>query len=224
MRDHTEPRFGGFWRGLASRKVRAVLCLGIFAAPAAVGTMAYWTDEATIESGTFTAGTLDLTVGGAVEDSNYLPGPGGTHEYSTLTIADLLPGESIARPFIVRNFGTTRFIYNGFVHTTNNALAASGNEGGLQVAIYAGGSPTNAGTQAAGDRSGSCPGGDLLKNQEVSTSTNTVELAPADIPLAPGATQTHCVVVLLDLVAPNALQGARTQLIVELDAKQMGAP
>lgn len=224
MGHHTEPRPGHTPTGWNSRKVRAVLCLGIFAAPAAVGTMAYWTDEATIESGTFTAGTLDLTVGGTVADSNYLPGPGGTYEYSTLTIADLLPGESIARPFVVRNFGTTRFIYNGSVYTTNNALAASGTEGGLQVAIYAGGTPTNAATQTTGYRSGSCAGGNLLKNQEVSTSTSTVKVSPADISLASGATQVHCVVVLLDLAAPNALQGARTQLIVKLDAKQVGAP
>ena len=65
MKDHTEPRRGRFMRGFASRKVRAVRCLGIFAAPAAVCTMASWTDEAIIESSEFTAGTLDLTVGGS---------------------------------------------------------------------------------------------------------------------------------------------------------------
>ncbi len=46
MKDHTEPRRERFMRGLASRKIRAVRCLGIFAAPTAVG-------------------TLDMTVGGS---------------------------------------------------------------------------------------------------------------------------------------------------------------
>ncbi len=209
-------------RGLASRKVRAVLCLGIFAAPAAVGTMAYWTDEAIIESGEFTAGTLDLTVGDTVANSEFLQGQGGTFEYSELTIADLLPGESIARSFVVRNFGTTGFTFNGSVYTSNNNLVAPGS--GMRVAIYAGGTPTDTGTAAAGNRTGTCGDGELLKDQAVSTATNTVKVAPTDIRLEPGETQIHCVRILLDPASPNTLQGKLTKLIVALDAKQVSAP
>lgn len=222
MSQHPEPRRGRFLRGLASRKVRAALCLGIFAAPAAVGTMAYWTDEAIIESGQFSSGTLDLTVGASVEDSSHLPGPGGEFAYSALAIVDLVPGESLARPFVVRNSGTTPFAFNGSVFTTSNDLVAAGS--GLKVAIYSGGTPTNTGTQAAGNRGGTCDGGVLLKDQAVSTSTDTVEVSPEDIPVAPGATHSHCVTVSLDPASPNELQGRTTALAVKLHAKQVSNP
>ncbi len=222
MTQHTDPRRRHILRGLTSRKVRALLCLGIFAAPAAVGTMAYWTDEATITSGGFTAGTLDLTVGATVEDSSNLQGTGGEFAYSTLTIANLVPGESIARPFVVRNFGTAGFSYNASVYTTDNNLVAAGS--GLQVAVYSDGTPTNAGTEAAGNRVGTCPGGSLLKDQAVSTTTNTVDIHPADVPLAPGTTQSYCAKILLDPSSPNALQGKITEIVIRLNAEQVSVP
>lgn len=209
-------------RALASRKVRAVLCLGIFAAPAAVGTMAYWTDEATIETGTLTSGTLDLTVGSTVEASENLRGPGGSYEYSTLTIGGLVPGESIARPFVVRNFGTTGFRFNGSIFTSNSDLVSGDN--GLQVAIYAGGTPTDAGSEPGGNRVGTCPGGVLLKKQAVKPSTDTVDIEPSDFLLEPGTTRSYCAVIGLGTAAPSSLQNKITRLIITLDAKQVGAP
>ncbi len=221
MAQHLEPRRGRLRRALTSRKVRALLCVGIFAAPAAVGTMAYWTDEATIKSGTLKAGTLDLTVGATVAESNNLQGTGGQYDYSTLTISNLVPGESIARPFVVRNFGTTGLTYNGAIYTTNNDLVSGAV--GLKVAIYAGGTPTDTGTEAAGNRSGTCTG-TLRKDQAVSTSTNNVDIEPSSVLLAPGTTQSYCARISLDPAAPNALQGKITQLVIRLDAKQVGAP
>lgn len=222
MAQHLEPRRGRLRRALASRKVRALLCLGIFAVPAATGTMAYWTDEATIKSGTLKAGTLDLTVGATVADSNNLQGTGGQYDYSTLTISNLVPGESIARPFVVRNFGTTALTFNGFIYTTNNDLVSVA--GGLRVAIYAGGTPTDTGTEAAGNRSGTCPNGTLLRDQAVSMTTNNVGIEPSAFLLAPGTTRSYCALIRLDAAAPNALQGKITQLVIRLDAKQVGAP
>ncbi len=224
MGQHTEPRRGRLLRALASREVRAVLCVGIFAAPAAVGTMAFWTDTATIKSGTVKAGTLDLTVGNAEGNSSNLQGTGGTFPYSDLTIAGLVPGESIARPFVVRNFGNTPFTFNGSIFTTNNDLVSG--DVGLRVEIYAGGTPPppDTGTEAGGNRSGTCPGGGLRKGQAVSMSTGTVDIEPADILLAAGMTKSYCARILLHPEAPNTLQGKVTQLVIQLDAKQVGAP
>lgn len=222
MTQHTET--GGcriLWR-LASRRVRAVLCLGIFAGPAAVGTMAQWSSEVTIEPGGFTLGTLDLTVGATPDASENLPGTGGEFAYSAITISDLLPGESIARPFAVKNSGTTRFTYNASVFTVNTDLVAAGS--GLQVAVYSGGAPTNIGSEAVGNRAGSCPGGVLLKTQAVSTSTNTVKVLPTDYLLAPGAAQAFCVTIALHPGSPNTMQRKITQLVIELDAKQVTVP
>lgn len=222
MGRHVDTRRVRVRRAIAWRKVRAILCLGIFAAPAATVTMAYWADQATIESGPLTAGTLDLTVGATVTDSKNLEGTGGTFPYSTLTIAGLVPGESVARPFVVRNFGSTTFTFNGSIYTASDHLVAGNN--GLRVGIYAGGTPIDTGTEAAGNRSGTCPGGTLLKEQAVSTSTNTVDIEPVDFPLAPGTTRSYCARILLGPAAPNSLQGKLTQLVIRLDAKQASAP
>lgn len=221
MARHADRSPRRLWSRLSSVKVRAVLCLGIFFAPAGVGTMAYWTDQATIESGTFTAGTLDLTVGAAVADSEYLEGQGGTFEYSQLTIGNLIPGESIARPFVVRNFGSVPFTYNAGISTENDNLVSGAN--GLRVKVYVDGAPDNTGTEAAGTRKGTCTG-TLVKDQAVSTTTGSVDLHATDQGLAPGATRTYCAVIELPGAAPNSLQGEITSLIIGLRAKQLGAP
>lgn len=219
MGSHAAPRRR--FLGLGSVQIRLLLCLGVFAIPAGVGTMAYWTDTATIQSGTIESGTLDLTVGASVEDSGYLPGQGGTFEYSQLTIGNLIPGESLARPFVVRNSGTVAFTYNASVATETNDLVSGAN--GLTVDVYVDGASSNSGTEAAGNRSGTCTG-TLVKSQAVSTSTGTIDLHETDQNLAADATRTYCARIVLPSGAPNALQGKSTTLIVALDAVQVGAP
>lgn len=225
MSKHTAPRR----RVLAGNRllgrfvrVRLLLCLGILALPAGVGTMAYWTDTATIHGGTIESGTLDLTVGATVDDSGRLPGQGGTFEYSELTIGNMIPGESIARPFVVRNSGSVAFVYNAAVYTADNELVSGTN--GLTVSVYTGGTPTNTGTEASGNRVGTCEEGSLDKTQAVSTSTSAVDLFGTDRLLPAGGYQVYCAKISMPESAPNALQGKGTSLIVALDAEQQGAP
>lgn len=208
-------------RRLGSVQVRLLLCLGVFALPTGVGTMAYWTDSATIQNGAIQAGTLDLTVGTTAENSTNLAGQGGTFEYSQLTIANLVPGESIARPFAVHNAGTVGFSYNGTISTVNNDLVAPNS--GLRVQIHADSTPTESGTEAAGNRTGTCSG-PVVSDQRVSTSTNIVNIHPAPQVLAPGATRIYCARILLEGTSPNELQGEATELVIGLDANQLGAP
>jgi predicted ribosomally synthesized peptide with SipW-like signal peptide len=206
---------------LTSVQIRLLLCLGLLGLPAGVGTTAYWTDTAIIDSGSISSGTLDLTVGTTAENSTNLPGQGGTYEYSQLTVANLVPGESIARPFAVHNAGSVPFSYNGGISTSSNNLVAP--DSGLRVQIYVDGTPTETGTEAAGNRSGTCSG-TLISDQAVSTSTGTNDLHPTDQVLAPGVTRIYCARILLVGSSPNSLQNQSTTLRIGLDAVQLGSP
>lgn len=206
---------------LSSVQIRLLLCLGLLGLPAGVGTTAYWTDTATIQSGSISSGTLDLTVGTTAANSTNLPGQGGTYQYSELTVANLVPGESIARPFAVRNSGTVSFSYNAGISTANNNLVSTGS--GLRVQIHVDSTPTETGSEAAGNRVGTCSG-PVISDQAVSTSTQTVTIHPTNQVLAPGVTRIYCARILLVGTSPNSLQGQSTTLIIGLNATQLGAP
>lgn len=206
---------------MTSVHVRLLLCLGVLVLPAGVSTMAYWTDTAVITSGPIESGTLDLTVGTTAADSVNLPGQGGTYEYSQLTIANLVPGESIARPFAVHNAGDVPFSYNGAISTINDNLVAAGS--GLRVQIYVDGAPTNAGAEATGNRSGTCTG-TVVSDQAVSTTTTAVTIHPTNQVLAVGATRVYCARILLHASSPTTMQGRSTALVIGLNATQLGAP
>ena len=47
-------------------RVRALLSLGLLLGITQVGTLASWTDSATVQGGGFSSGTLDLTVGESI--------------------------------------------------------------------------------------------------------------------------------------------------------------
>ncbi|UFU01712.1 CalY family protein [Ruania suaedae] len=207
-------------RRVRSVHIRLVLCLGLFAFPAGVGTMAYYTDTATIETGPIESGTLDLTVGTTADNSTNLAGQGGQYRYSELTIADLTPGESIARPFAVRNAGTVPFAYNATITTTNNDLVASGS--GLRVQIHPDSTPTETGSEEMFNRSGTCSG-TAVSNQAVST-TSTADIHPTDQVLEPGEVRVYCARILLHTDSPNALQAQLTTLQIGLSAVQVQAP
>ena len=84
----------GAFRLLTSARTRAALSLGVVLAVGATGTFAYWTDSATIDGTTFTAGTIDLQVNGA-----------NSPTYTTLNLATMIPGNSMAGTLVVRNNG-----------------------------------------------------------------------------------------------------------------------
>ncbi len=67
----------------------------------ATGTFAYWTDSATVGGTTFTAGTLDLQV----NDLNT------STAYTTLNLATMVPGNSMAGTLVVKNNGNVPMKY-----------------------------------------------------------------------------------------------------------------
>ena len=130
-----------------SGRIRALLSVGLLFGITQVGTLASWTDSATVQGGNISSGTLDLTVGDS--SANQLSGPGGTWTYSTLTLAAMAPGESTAWPLTVGNGGSVALTYNATVVTSNNDL-----QNGLQLTVVEGATVGNTGTQAANNRVG----------------------------------------------------------------------
>ena len=68
------------------------------------GTLAYWADAGTMSSGTFGAGTLDLTL-------NSNQGNPVAWANTSFAITTMVPGEAIAHSFPVQNAGTVTFTY-----------------------------------------------------------------------------------------------------------------
>lgn len=202
-----------------SGRTRAVLCLGAVAVMATglsvKGTFAFWTDAATATTGSFTAGTLDITVNGQLAGA---AGNGGTTTVASLTMANMVPGESVAAAFPVANNGSIPLTYN-LTGTGSGGLAVAN---GLQYSVTFGAAATNTGSAAGGNRAGACGG-------TVSTDANTQLLASAATSFATnraltnGASDTVCVVARLNSSAPNALQGLSGSAAFLFDSKQVGA-
>ena len=172
--------------------------------------------------GTITSGTLDLTAG-PTSGSENLGGTGpNSWNSALLAITDLVPNESIAASFVVRNSGTAPLRFNATVQSTTNAMTSL--SVGLQIQVYDGGTAANTGTQASSNRAGACTGGTLRLTTFVST-TASGNAFPTDIALTTtGATRTVCLVAQLNSAAPNALQGKSTAVVLNLSAVQVNAP
>lgn len=184
----------------SSARVRALLALGSVAAVAAGlsahGTFAAWSDSATVQTGSFASGSLDITV------NDQLVGGAGSWTSSSLALAEMQPGESVAVSFPVRNNGSTPLVYS-VSGTATGALAVSN---GLRFSVTFGVPAVNSGSRAAGNRTGSCG--------TAASEAGTTPLTPASTsltgsrPLAVGVAETACVVARLSSSAPNSLQGA----------------
>lgn len=202
-------------------RTRALLCLGIVGLVFVGTTGAYWTDSGTATGGTISSGTLDLTAGPTTGAENL--GGQGPNNWSSglLAITDLIPAESVAGSFVVRNSGTAPLRFNATVASTNNNLTSA--SVGLQVQVYDNGTASNSGTQAAGNRAGACTG--TLSYTGFVSTTASGNVFASDISLTTtGASRNVCVKATLNSAAPNALQGKSTQVVLSLSAVQVNAP
>ena len=216
--DHRAPRrrSTGRVRALVALAAVAVLATGM----SVRGTFAFWTDTATLKTGDFASGTLDITI------DDRLAGPGvvnnpGTYTNSAFALSAMLPGESVALSFPIKNVGTTPLTYS-VTGTGTGGLAVAN---GMQYSVTFGAAQNNTGTAAAGTRSGTCGGA-------ASTDANTQVLGTTPValgnssnrPLAPGTLDQVCVIARLSSAAPNALQGLSGSASIIFDAKQVGGP
>lgn len=189
-----------------SGRVRAVLSLGIVLGLGAVSTMAFWTDTATVSTGGFVAGTLDLRVDGANEGK---PAPYVANQLSALNLA---PGESVAASFTVNNAGSVGFTYTA----TGTAAGVLGPN--LRFTVRTNAVAGTIGTQAANNRVGSCTGGTLQVGPAALTGQSVIATPPT---VAPGGSQTFCVVVTLDQNTPITQGGTTGTATFNLTATQV---
>jgi predicted ribosomally synthesized peptide with SipW-like signal peptide len=178
-----------FLRVLTSARTRAALSLGVVLAVGSTGTFAYWTDDVSVNGTTFTAGTLDLQV----NDLNTVAA------YTTLNLATMVPGNSMAGTLVIKNNGNVPLKYTGATATTNtDGKNLAGNlTARVTLGAAAGTSPTMTcdGTAIAGG-----------------ATTAIGALTTPKRQLGPGATETICVEVTLPAGAPSTVQAGRTDV------------
>ena len=203
---------------LRERRTRALLCVGCALGLGAVSSLAYWSDTATIPTGSFVSGSLDLRI-----DGN-LAGPGGTYVKTALTLTDMVPGESVSATLVVQSpAGTLPFGYYATAMSTG-ALAP-----GLQWTVVPGATANaGTGTQAAGNRAGTCGAGTASVTDLVLTGSSSAVIgtsaAAGRRPVVAGGSENVCLRVRLDPNAANALQSSTASATFTFTAVQMGAP
>lgn len=159
------------------------------------GTLAFWTDSATVGGATITAGTLDLTVDGAQGN----PTASAT---ANLALAGMVPGESVASNVVLANAGDVGFNWR--------ASAATGGDLGptLAVEVYL----------------GSASGDDTTYPRTETCSGTAVTLGSTSTRLNRGQNATVCVKVTLPVDAANSFQSRTTgSATVTFDATQVGS-
>jgi Camelysin metallo-endopeptidase len=203
----------GRGRALLSLAAVAFLATGM----SVKGTFAAWTDAATMQTGSFATGTLDITLNGNLVGPGTTNNP-GTWTNSTLALANMSPGESIAQSFPVQNAGSTGLKYT-LTGTGTGGLAVAN---GMQFAVYFGVTAANSGTAANSNRTGSC-GGTTPTDANGTTLTGTASTFATDRILASGASETVCIVARLNGAAPNSLQGSTMTASLLFNARQLTA-
>jgi alternate signal-mediated exported protein len=212
------PRIQWFGQG----RTRALLATGIMFGLGATGTYAYWTDQGTVTAGTISSGTLDLTAGPSTGLEN-LTGTGPNNwDYTAFNISEMIPGESISKTVVVGNNGSAPLRFNATVKSTNNNLT-SGTDG-LQITIHDNSTAnTQTGTQAAGNRTGTCSGSVSLTDYVDTSASGNAFGTDISLP-SNGNTRSLCVRALLMTSAPNSLMNKSTSIVITLSATQLGAP
>jgi len=200
-----------------SGRIRALLSLGLLLGITQVGTLASWTDSATVQGGPISSGTLDLRVG--TTSATELIGQGGSWTHPALTLLAMAPGESVAAPLTVGNGGSVALTYNATVVTSNNDLYNLATPG-LQLTVVEGATVGNTGIQANNNRIGTCTGGTgtSLTNKDVNMTASA--LHPGAVSLASSATRSYCVLAKLMPTSPNSMQTKTTTLTFSFSAQQ----
>lgn len=187
-----------------SRRGRGVALLSLVAVAflatgmSVKGTFASWNDSGTVTGGTFSSGTLDITVDGA-------QGKPTAYAKTNLALAAMVPGESAASTLSIANVGNADFTWV--------ATASTGGDLGpaLTVQMYL--NSTDTGDDATYPRTEGCSGGTLITSGSTATRLNRA------------ATQNVCVVVSLPTSTGDAFQGKTTGSVsISLVATQVLAP
>lgn len=174
-------------------RVRALLSLGLVLGAATTGTFAYWTDQGVVSGASLTTGTLDLKL----DNQDNITG------YTSLSVANMIPGQSVAAVLAVQNAGTTNFTYTASTTATNSD--GKNLRGALQVKV------------TGGEVSGTTCSGGTLTGTGTALNGGLVTTARS---LAPSASENLCIEVRLPTSAANTLQSAATSVTMTFDAVQ----
>lgn len=185
-----------------SKKIRTLAALGTLTGAAWAGTFASFTDDAS-SAATFSAGTVDLVVGGDADDA---------HDFAALTVTNMKPGDVKYAPLSVANDGSLGFSYvmTGSTADTTNKPAGLG--AALRVAVKSVGTST---TCDAASFSAS--------TTTVAASSAFSGVSTAARSVAVGASETLCFQVTFPngtAATDNPLQGAATTATLSFTATQ----
>ena len=159
-------------------------------------TGALWRDEATVDAGAVTTGSLVLLVGGQPEP----------YTFDALTTGNLTPGQAVRAPLTVSNGGTTDMTF-GLTSVIATAVSPADEElaGALLLTVTM--------DEACGETPP--PGAVLLES---------VPLDPAATfagrPLAPSSSETLCIEVALEADAPIAAAAGTTSVTFTFRGEQ----
>jgi hypothetical protein len=151
-------------------------------------TGALWRDEATVDAGTVTTGSLVLLVGGQSEP----------YTFSGLNAGNLTPGQAVRAPLTISNGGSANMTYS---LTSVTASTVSPADEKLAAALLL----TVALDEACGEAPP--PGAVLLESVPLNPSATF-----AGRPLAPSSSETLCIEVALDADAPIAAAAGTTSV------------
>lgn len=219
MASHAAPR------RRRSGRIRLLLSLGLLVGFGAVGTTAYWTDRAVVDSGNISSGTMDLQLQTPTDDTwrHVELGAGGQGTSTTdtaLSIPNLTPGESRAFNFGARNVGNPNLTYTATVGR-GGTWTYVGTP--IRVRFSAGGTADNGTTNNL--RTGTCDG-TALGAGPVNVGTSATTVIPTRTLTGGGSTTTTgqseqlCVVVSMDPAATNDNQGKTGTLQLVFTATQ----
>lgn len=177
--------------GAASVRGRAVLSLGVVLCLGATGTLAAWTDNATIGGVTLTAGKIDLKV----NDQDNITG------YAALNASAMMPGNSTAAVMTVKNAGTVPLQWT----LTSSGTDVTQGPLGMTAALDA---KVTSGTVAGSGSAATCTGTPIGSGQFSGTIVSTPRT------LAAGASEKICVQATLNQDAPSSVQGGTANIVL----------
>jgi len=182
-----------------SKQIRILAALGTLSGAAWAGTFASFTDDAS-STATFSAGTVDLVVGGDSDDA---------HDFASLSVTNMKPGDVTYAPLSVANTGSLGFSYALTGATTDTADTPAGLGAALRVAVKSVGTSTTCDAAAF-----------TASADQVAASSAFSSVSTSDRSVASEASETLCFQVSFPTDSGNALQGAATTATLSFTATQ----
>jgi predicted ribosomally synthesized peptide with SipW-like signal peptide len=189
---------------LRSVRLWAVVALAVIVTLGTTGTFAFWTDSATVTTGSYTAGTMDMQFdasGGVGLDTPY--------NDSALTWSGFVPGQSAAFALTVKDVGNAAFHYTATIKRGGTWTYV---DSALTFQFFTGGVTGTPGV------TGSSCGGTAITSALSPTTTEQPFISSRG--LAAGLSEALCLQVSLSSTAVNGDQGKAGTAVFTFSAAQ----